>query len=70
VESYFSPTDLVAFEVWDELGRTTESLHFAMFYWTDEVLTQRVMERLDADVAVLGIWDQLSLPPFVRPQMG
>jgi len=67
VESYFSPTDLVAFEVWDELGRTTESLHFAMFYWTDEVLTQRVMERLDADVAVLGIWDQLGAGNAASP---
>jgi hypothetical protein len=67
VESYFSPTDLVAFEVWDELGSATESLHFAMFYWTDEVLTQRVMERLTDNVAVLGIWDQLGAGNAASP---
>ncbi len=67
VESYFSPTDLVAFEVWDELGSATESLHFAMFYWTDEVLTQRVMERLTDDVAVLGVWDQLGAGNAASP---
>jgi len=60
VESYFSPTDLVAFEVWLELFNADETIHFAMFYWTDEVLTERVVERLNAGVGVYGVWDQVG----------
>jgi len=60
VESYFSPTDLPAFEVWDELAQTTESVHFAMFYFTDAILADRMLERLADGVQVYGIWDQLG----------
>ncbi len=60
LESYFSPTDLSAFEVWDELGAAEQSVHFAMFFWTDDVLTQRAIERLDAGTQVYGVWDQLG----------
>ena len=60
VESYFSPTDQVAFEVWDELAAADESVHFAMFFWTDDLLTQRAIERLGAGVTVQGVWDQLG----------
>jgi phosphatidylserine/phosphatidylglycerophosphate/cardiolipin synthase-like enzyme len=60
VESYFSPTDLVAFEVWDELAGADETIHFAMFFWTDDLLTQRLIERLEAGVRVYGVWDQLG----------
>ena len=57
VESFFSPTDLVAFEVWEALGTAEESIHFAEFYWTDEVITRRAVERMDAGVAVYGVLD-------------
>jgi len=57
LESYFSPTDLVAFEVWDELADADETIHFAMFYWTDDLLTDRVVERLGQGVEVYGVWD-------------
>lgn len=60
LESYFSPTDLVAFEVWDELAQADATIHFAMFFWTDELLTNRVIERLGAGVAVNGMLDQLG----------
>ena len=30
VESYFSPTDLVAFEVWDELADADETYHLTI----------------------------------------
>ena len=60
VESFFSPTDLVAFEVWDELARLDETLHFAMFFWTDDLLTARVIERLQAGAEVYGVWDHLG----------
>lgn len=57
VESYFSPSDLVAFEVWDELAEADESIHFAMFFWTDDLLTNRTIERLNDGVEVYGVWD-------------
>jgi phosphatidylserine/phosphatidylglycerophosphate/cardiolipin synthase-like enzyme len=60
VESYFSPSDLVAFEVWDELANADATIHFAMFFWTDDVLTQRVKERIGAGVEVYGVWDELG----------
>ena len=60
VESFFSPTDRVAFEVWDELASLDETLHFAMFFWTDDLLTERVIERLNAGAEVYGIWDFLG----------
>jgi hypothetical protein len=60
LESYFSPTDLVAFEVRDELAHADESIHFAMFFWTDDLLTARVIDRLEAGVSVYGVLDQLG----------
>ena len=60
VESYFSPTDLVAFEVRDELAGAAATIHFAMFFWTDDVLTDRVIERLADGVQVYGVFDQLG----------
>jgi hypothetical protein len=60
VESYFSPTDLIAFEVWDELAGADESIHFGMFFWTDDLLTDRLVERLEAGVQVYGVWDALG----------
>jgi phosphatidylserine/phosphatidylglycerophosphate/cardiolipin synthase-like enzyme len=65
VESFFSPTDLVAFEVWEELATADETIHFAMFFWTDDLLTDRVVERLGAGVQVYGVWDELgAASPF------
>jgi phosphatidylserine/phosphatidylglycerophosphate/cardiolipin synthase-like enzyme len=60
VESFFSPTDLVAFEVWEELAGADETIHFAMFFWTDDLLTDRVVERLGDGVQVYGVWDELG----------
>jgi phosphatidylserine/phosphatidylglycerophosphate/cardiolipin synthase-like enzyme len=60
VESYFSPTDLVAFEVRDELAQADETVHFAMFFWTDELLTDMALERLEGGVAFYGVWDELG----------
>ena len=60
LESYFSPTDLVAFEVWDELAGVDDTIHFAMFFWTDDLLADQVVERLSAGVEVYGVWDALG----------
>jgi phosphatidylserine/phosphatidylglycerophosphate/cardiolipin synthase-like enzyme len=60
LETYFSPTDLAAFEVWDELANADETIHFAIFFWTDDLLTDQVMQRLEAGVEVYGVWDELG----------
>lgn len=60
VESYFSPTDQVAFAVWEALETADETIHFAMFAWTDTVLSDRVIERMEAGVTVQGIWENFS----------
>ena len=31
-----------------------------MFFWTDDLLADRVVERLGAGVEVQGVWDQLG----------
>jgi hypothetical protein len=46
--------------VWDELAHAGQTIHFAMFFWTDDLLTDRVIDRLDTGVEVYGVWDQLG----------
>jgi len=58
LESYFSPTDGVTSALLDALDAVDESIHFAMFYWTYDSLTNRVIDRLNGGVAVYGVWDQ------------
>lgn len=60
VESYFSPTDLPAFAVWSALGAAQQSIHFAMFAWTDVMLAQQTMARMADGVAVRGVWEDFS----------
>lgn len=60
VEVYFSPTDLVAFEVWGELATVDQSMQFAMFFWTDQMLADRTIDRLNSGAEVYGVWDQLG----------
>lgn len=60
VESYFSPTDNVAFEVWQELANAEESVHFAMFFFTDDVLSEQMVKLAESGVAVHGLFDQLG----------
>jgi phosphatidylserine/phosphatidylglycerophosphate/cardiolipin synthase-like enzyme len=40
--------------------RLETSIHAAVFFWTDDVLTERTIERLAAGVEVLGVLDQLG----------
>jgi len=61
VEVYFSPRDLAPFAVWELLDGVTDTLHFAHFFWTDDILGDRAIERLEAGVNVAGVWDQLGV---------
>jgi hypothetical protein len=56
VESYFSPTDLVAREVWDELAHADETIRLLIFFWTDDLLTERVVEPTEAGMDVCPRW--------------
>lgn len=60
VETYFSPTDIVAFEVWNELAQADDSIHFAMFFFTDDVLANQLVNRIEDGIEVYGVWDQLG----------
>ncbi len=60
VKNFFSPTDLVAFEVRDELLHADSTVHFGMFFWTDSLLTERMIERMNQGVELFGVWDQLG----------
>jgi hypothetical protein len=59
VESDFSPTGLVTFEVWDELADADETIGDAIFFWTDERLSRQGVDRLQAGV------EELFQPPFL-----
>jgi hypothetical protein len=37
-----------------------QTIHFAMFFWTDELLSKRVVDRMQAGVEVYGVWAQLG----------
>jgi phosphatidylserine/phosphatidylglycerophosphate/cardiolipin synthase-like enzyme len=58
VESYFAPTDLPAFEVWNELAAAQGSILVATSSWTDDVLAEQVLSRMAAGIEVCGLWDQ------------
>jgi phosphatidylserine/phosphatidylglycerophosphate/cardiolipin synthase-like enzyme len=60
VESYFSPTDYVAYAVHKELAAADSSIYFAMFVWTDGMLADTIVERMGAGVTVSGVWDALG----------
>jgi phosphatidylserine/phosphatidylglycerophosphate/cardiolipin synthase-like enzyme len=41
-----------------------------MFYWTDELLSKRVAERIAAGVEVYGVWDSLGAAnPYSQDEM-
>jgi hypothetical protein len=37
-----------------------KTIHFAMVFWTDSLLSKRVVERIGEGVQVYGVWDQLG----------
>jgi phosphatidylserine/phosphatidylglycerophosphate/cardiolipin synthase-like enzyme len=41
-------------------GHEDSSNHFALFLWTDDLLSKGVVERINEGVEVFGVWDQLG----------
>lgn len=61
VESYFSPSDDVEARVAEVIANAEESLHFAMFFWTSDLLGSLVHEKVVSDgLTVSGVWDAVG----------
>ena len=45
-----------AFEVWDELAHADDTVHFAMLFWTGNLLSESTMDSTDADLEVQDPW--------------
>ena len=57
VEQYMSPTDGLADVMVDLIGNGDSDLFFAIFSFTDSVISDALIDRLDAGVAVRGVFD-------------
>ncbi len=61
VESYFSPSDGVEDRVAEVITNATESLYFAMFYWTSDYLGSLVYTQVvTGGLTVSGVWDTMG----------
>jgi phosphatidylserine/phosphatidylglycerophosphate/cardiolipin synthase-like enzyme len=60
VESYFSPTDGAMNQLISEVNAADESIHFAIFSFTDDGLRDAILARARADVTVRGIFDGVN----------
>lgn len=60
VEIYFSPSDNAIDEVLAEVNAATSDIRFATFFFTDDVLSQLMIEKAEAGVDIAGVWDKLG----------
>jgi phosphatidylserine/phosphatidylglycerophosphate/cardiolipin synthase-like enzyme len=60
VESYFSPSDRAMNQFISEVNAADESIHFAIFSFTDDGLRDAILARARADVTVRGIFDGVN----------
>ena len=58
LEIYFSPSDGALDEVIAEVASAAETVHFAIFSFTDDALRDALIARIQADVAVTGMFDK------------
>ncbi len=57
---YFSPSDAALGEVIDEVNAAAESIHFGIFFFTDDTLREALIARHQAGITVTGVWDLLG----------
>jgi phosphatidylserine/phosphatidylglycerophosphate/cardiolipin synthase-like enzyme len=57
---YFSPSDAALGEVIDEVNAAANSIHFGIFFFTDDTLREALIARHQAGVTVTGVWDLLG----------
>lgn len=57
---YFSPSDGAMAEVLEAVNGASESIHFGIFFFTDDALRQAMLAKMQSGVTVTGIWDELG----------
>jgi phosphatidylserine/phosphatidylglycerophosphate/cardiolipin synthase-like enzyme len=57
---YFSPSDAALGEVIEEVNTAADSIHFGIFFFTDDTLREALIARHQAGVTVSGVWDLLG----------
>lgn len=60
IEIYFSPTDAAMGQVLDEVQAASDSIHFSIFFFTDDELGQAIIDKAQQGLTVSGIWDALG----------
>jgi len=60
LENYFSPEDNVMAEVIRIVSQATESIHFMVFSFTDDLLAAEMISRVENGVPVVGIFESRS----------
>ncbi len=60
VDLYFSPTEDAIDAVIAQVNAATESIDFAIFFFTDDDLRDALIAAQDRGVRIRGLWDQLG----------
>ncbi len=60
LEVYFSPSDEAMEELLAEVARATQTIHFAIFYLTEDRLRDLLLQKIQEGVVVQGVWDALG----------
>ena len=59
-EIYFSPSDDALNEVIAEVNAANDTIHFSIFFFTDDSLRDAIIARMHAGVQVYAVWDSLG----------
>lgn len=60
LEVYFSPSDEALEEMLTEVAMATETIHFAIYYFTEDRLRDLLLQKIQEGVMVQGVWDALG----------
>jgi hypothetical protein len=60
IEIYFSPSDNGMAEIIDEINTAQESVYFSIFFFTDDDLSDALINKANEGLTVEGIWDALG----------
>ena len=60
LEIYFSPSDAAMSQLLSAVATADNTIHFGIFFYTDDDLRDAMIERLQAGVTIQGVWDALG----------
>ncbi len=60
LEIYFSPSDGALDEIISEVGTASQDIYFSIFVFTDPALRDALLDRKQAGVTIVGLWDKLG----------